>query len=99
MFVYLFVYRQSGAAQYTVTPNVVRTVYPGYDTVTYSVLKLHPKVQFDFFITPRPVTCSAYVTAGNYTGKVYSLTFNVQFADCKYREIYEMISLRYVSLS
>lgn len=76
-------YKQSAAAQSTTTPNVVHTSFPGYDAVTYSVLKVHPNVQFDFFVTPRPVTCSAYVSAGNYTSKVKNLTFNVEFAACK----------------
>lgn len=74
-------YRQSGVPKYTVTPTVVNTVYPGYNAVTYNVVKVHSNVTFDFFASPRQVTCSAYVASGNYTGRVYSLTFNVQFVD------------------
>lgn len=91
-------YKQSATPQSTTTPNVVHTVYPGYDAVTYSVLKVHPNVQFDFFVTPRPVTCFTYVSAGNYTSMVKNVTFNVKFADfapmmqCVQSTVYAMVN-------
>jgi len=70
-----------GSVQVTTTPHVVHTAYPGLDRQTFTTVTKYTGSSFDFFVQPKEITCSAYVTAGNYTGDVESASFYAKYVD------------------